>query len=73
MSYRIFKRTWWVENPAWPNGLEPGADKRHYVRGLVCETEDEARAECHRLQAELNRTMTATQRRLSLKYEYEAC
>ena len=70
MSYRIFKRTWWKENPSWPNGLEPEAGERHYVRGRF-ETEEEARAECRRLQRELNKTMTKQERRLSLKYELE--
>lgn len=23
MSYRVFTRTWWKDNPEWPNGLEP--------------------------------------------------
>ncbi len=28
--YRTFVRTWWKDNPAWPNGLEPEAGKRQY-------------------------------------------
>jgi hypothetical protein len=27
--YTVFTRTWWIANPAWPNGLEPGAGPRH--------------------------------------------
>lgn len=29
--YNVFHRTWWVENPAWPKGLEPCLGKRHYL------------------------------------------
>lgn len=25
MLYNVFNRTWWKENPPWPNGLEPEA------------------------------------------------
>ena len=28
MTYIIFTRTWWRNNPAWPYGLEPGAGRR---------------------------------------------
>lgn len=40
--YRVFTRTWWVENPAWPNGREPGAGRKHTLARV--ETEAEARA-----------------------------
>ena len=23
MAYHVFHRTWWIENPEWPSGLEP--------------------------------------------------
>lgn len=42
--YEIFHRTWWKENPAWPNGLEPGVGRSHHI-GYV-ETEEEARDWC---------------------------
>lgn len=29
--YNVFHRTWWQHNPAWPNGLEPGAGERHSI------------------------------------------
>ena len=29
--YDVFHRTWWRENPAWPNGLEPCPGKRTYL------------------------------------------
>lgn len=69
-GYRIFKRTWWRENPSWPNGLEPGPGKRHYVRDYY-DTEAKCQLVCQRLNTELARTMTAQQRRLGLRYEYE--
>lgn len=40
--FRTFTRTWWRENPAYPNGLEPHAGKRTYHDDY--DTEDEARA-----------------------------
>jgi hypothetical protein len=36
--YNVFHRTWWVENPAWPKGLEPQLGKKHYlVKGVNSE------------------------------------
>lgn len=62
MSYRTFTRTWWRNNPAWPNGLEPGAGKQYtHSRGL---TEAEARAQCQQWNA------THKPGRLSRKMEY---
>jgi hypothetical protein len=29
--YTVFHRTWWIENPSWPNGLEPGAGRKHVI------------------------------------------
>jgi hypothetical protein len=26
--YRVFVRTWWAVNPAWPDGLEPCPGRR---------------------------------------------
>jgi hypothetical protein len=26
--YTVFTRTWWKNNPSWPNGLEPCAGRR---------------------------------------------
>lgn len=63
MSYRTFTRTWWRENPAWPNGLEPCAGRKHYDADF--ETEDQARAACRAYNA------THEPGRLSLKMEYE--
>lgn len=62
--YRAFTRTWWKENPAWPNGLEPCAGRRHY-HGWDFDTEEEARDHCQ----EYNATHKAG--RLSRKAEYE--
>ena len=62
--YRVFTRTWWRENPAWPNGLEPCPGKRHYFH-LRFASEQEAREYCQRW----NRAHTAG--RLSRKCEFE--
>ena len=33
--YDVFTRTWWKENPEWPNGLEPRAGpKMHIAKNL---------------------------------------
>ena len=29
--YKTFTRTWWRDNPSWPDGLEPCAGKKHYT------------------------------------------
>ena len=63
-NFRTFKRTWWIENPSWPKGLEPCAGDRAYFKGSY-KTEAEARAFCQ----EWNRTHKPG--RLSLKAEYE--
>jgi len=61
--YATFTRTWWKENPAWPNGLEPCAGHRTYHESY--ETEEEARDAC--------RAWNSTHKpgRLSRKMEYE--
>ena len=30
-KYNVFHRTWWKENPSWPDGREPGAGEKHYL------------------------------------------
>lgn len=62
-EYKCFTRTWWIENPKYPNGLEPCAGERHYVRGTF--TEEEAIEKCQ----EYNDTHEPG--RLSLKMEFE--
>ncbi len=65
MSYRVFIRSWWKENPAWPNGLEPEAGEKTYLaKGIA--SEEQAR--------ELAMLWNATHEpgRLSLKAEYES-
>lgn len=64
MSYLAFKRTWWKENPSWPNGLEPCAGPRKYFDEEF-ETEDEAREFCQAWNARHEPGS------LSLKAEYE--
>ena len=38
-AYDVFVRSWWRENPAWPNGLEPCAGKKRYIARNVSEAE----------------------------------
>ena len=45
MSYTVFHRTWWRENPEWPNGLEPCPGRRITI-ALNVPTEEEAREIC---------------------------
>jgi hypothetical protein len=44
MIYKTFTRTWWKENPSYPNGLEPCAGKKTYYGRY--ETAREARVAC---------------------------
>lgn len=30
-KYRVFHRTWWKKNPAYPNGREPHAGKATHI------------------------------------------
>lgn len=41
-KFRVFTRTWWTENPSWPNGLEPEPGEKKYF--ATASTEEEARA-----------------------------
>ena len=42
MQYRVFTRSWWIENPEYPNGLEPCAGPKRYKRA-VFDNEHDAR------------------------------
>jgi hypothetical protein len=64
MAYRVFTRTWWKNNPSWPNGLEPCLGRKTTIAKRV-QTEADARAICQRWNAE-NKPG-----RLSRKAEYE--
>ena len=44
MTYTIFTRTWWRNNPKWPEGLEPHAGRRTTI--AKARTESEARGIC---------------------------
>lgn len=62
--YNVFHRTWWRRNPSWPDGREPGAGRKTYLRRGV--TLEEARQLC----AEYNRTHNPGF--LSRKAEFES-
>ena len=64
MTYRVFVRNWWKDNPSWPNGLEPDPTAEREDLGEV-DTEEEARALCR----EYNSTHEPG--RYSRKAEYE--
>ena len=61
--YKTFTRTWWANNPSWPNGLEPCVGRKTYQGNY--ETEQEARDACQ----EYNDTHDAG--RLTKKMEYD--
>lgn len=63
-NYTIFTRTWWRNNPACPNGLEPNAGRKTTI--AHAETEEEARAICQRWNA------AHDPGRLSRKAEYSS-
>jgi len=63
MAYKLFTRTWWRNNPAYPDGLEPCPGRKHYMGRAKCE--EDARAACQ----EYNRTHKPG--RLSRKMEFE--
>ena len=62
--YRCFTRTWWTENPKWPDGLEPRCGQRYTIARNI-NTEEEARRICR------NYNDTHDPGRLSKKAEYE--
>ena len=41
-GYKVYHRTWWTNNPSWPNGLEPGAGRKTTIRARV-DTIEQAR------------------------------
>lgn len=63
--YRTFIRTWWRNNPSWPNGLEPHPGRKNYT-GHTYQKMEEARAAC----AEYSRTNNPG--KLSRKMEFES-
>lgn len=61
--YAVFHRTWWRNNPDWPNGLEPCPGRRTYLARNVSYTT--ARAMCD------DWNSTHTPGRLSRKAEFQ--
>jgi len=43
--YNVFTRTWWRNNPEWPNGLEPCIGPKTYIAKKVA-TEEQAQQLC---------------------------
>ena len=62
-TYYCFTRTWWINNPTWPNGLEPCAGQRHTVATNL--TQQEALDFCRQWNA------THKPGRLSRKCEFD--
>ncbi len=62
--YKVFTRTWWKHNDAWPKGLEPSAGKKRTLRSGL--TQEEAITLCRNWNAE-NKPG-----KLSRKAEYES-
>jgi len=62
--YNVFTRTWWRDNPDWPNGLEPHVGAKTYIAKDVA-SEEMAQEICR----EYNENNAAG--RLSRKAEYE--
>lgn len=62
--YYVFTRTWWRNNPAYPNGLEPSAGKRRVLRKYL------TRGEALRFCAEWNANNKPG--RFSRKCEFDA-
>lgn len=63
MAFHVFHRTWWKENPEWPNGLEPSAGVRYHIEFV--DQESEAQAICRQYND------THDKGRLSNMAEYE--
>jgi hypothetical protein len=49
-NYRVFHRTWWKDNPSWPNGLEPHLGNKALIG--FAGNQDQARAMCKAWNAE---------------------
>jgi hypothetical protein len=62
--YDVFTRTWWRNNPSYPNGLEPSPGRKTYLARRV--TEVEAQRICRQYND------THKPGRLSRKAEYES-
>ena len=63
MAFKIFTRTWWRNNPEWPDGLEPHAGRKRMIG--FAESAGQAIAICKEWNA------THKPGRLSRKAEFE--
>jgi hypothetical protein len=64
LRYIVFTRTWWRDNPDWPNGLEPWPGERSTI------TKVRSRGEAVAICKEYNATHEPG--RLSLKAEFDS-
>lgn len=62
-GYRIFTRTWWRDNPSWPNGLEPSPGRKYTID--TANSYEEAQEVCRKYNE------THKPGRLSRKAEFE--
>ena len=64
--FTVFTRTWWRENPDWPDGLEPCMGRKTTIGR--CQTIEDAREMCR----QYNETtgQTPANKRLSRKAEF---
>lgn len=65
-KFTVFTRTWWRENPDWPDGLEPCIGPKRTIGR--CQTIEQAREMCR----QYNETtgQTKANQRLSRKAEF---
>jgi len=61
-----FKRTWWIYNSEWPDGLEPGAGDKLDIQHW--DTEEEAREHCQHMNSDPANFPANNE--LSMKYEF---
>jgi len=47
MSWNVFVRNWWKNNPEWPNGLEPHMGKKLYLERCIPYDDARAKAEAY--------------------------
>tara|TARA_R100001086_G_C11691190_1_gene218596 strand:- start:32 stop:229 length:198 start_codon:yes stop_codon:yes gene_type:complete len=64
--YKVFIRTWWIDNKDWPKGLEPCVGKSRTIKRDI-PTEDKAR----QIAQEWNANNEAGRYSLKAEFDYE--